>query len=399
MKKGLIILALIGILSCLISGCEKNGKSASSDAYWTTYSNFQNPPDSLNELGVKGPFYINEVAIGEESVGVELARVYFTKDQTSAYGTNKRDHSKYWVEVIKDAEGTPVSVKVSSNAANDFTITVNFHIVETDMPAYFQMLRSDDGVHSPDGAVIPDPYEDPENPIAGDKELNFKCTYEDGNEIKNKLEEAGFETYSMRYVDGTYTVSTLKELEGRAKIYETVLKPEDWTVDKGKSKGNKGFYNKASDYTGSISINWTLNNIPFTIEIKDAKLEKLEDGEDETSYTMSGTAEIGQKSFALGDMVFRLNDKQSKPFSEEYAFKIEKEPSPAIIWEYVEEWEYIDDTYGTVFLLVVSYTTRNGPTDFSSIPIESLDKIEGSDTMSFLMPACGGTAAWSFEAK
>lgn len=42
----------------------------------------------------------------------------------------------------------------------------------------------------------------------------------------------------MRYQNGTYTVSTKEELDSRAKIYQNVLKAEDWVIDKVKSKGN-----------------------------------------------------------------------------------------------------------------------------------------------------------------
>jgi len=112
---------------------------------------------------------------------------------------------------------------------------------------------------------------------------------------------------------------------------------------------------------------------------------------------MSGTAEIKQKSFNMGDLVFQLKDKQSKPFSDEYGFTVVKEPSPGVSWNYVETWEYIDEKYGTPFLLTVSYTTGNSPTDLSSVPVKELDEIDGTDTMSFMMPACGGTATWSFK--
>jgi len=114
---------------------------------------------------------------------------------------------------------------------------------------------------------------------------------------------------------------------------------------------------------------------------------------------MSGTAEIKQKSFKMGDMVYRLNDEQKKYFSEEYGFKVVKEPNPAVMWDYVESWEYIDDSYGTLFVLTVSYTTRNSPTDLSSIPVKDIDEIDGTDTMSFMMPAYGGTARWTFKAE
>ena len=410
MKKRLIILVIVSLFSCLMSGCEiQNGSevdqsttkstAAPSGAYWTNYSNIPGPPESLIKLGGKGPYYINRVSITEESVEEELAVVFFSKDETFVSDINEEDNSKYWFEITKNEEGMPVSVKVSSNAANDFVVTLYFHFIENDLPAYFHMLRSDDGVHSPDGSVIHDPYQDPELPIAGVKELNFKCGYEENEKINNFLEEAGFYKYETRYQDGIYTYSTRKELISRAKIEETVLKPKDWTSDKDKAKGNVGFYNKSDSFIGQITLDYTLSNIPFTVEIKDVKLEQLEDLENETGYTMSGNAEIMQKSFAIADEVYRLKDEQKKKFSadNEFDFIVMKEPNPAVWWTYAEKWEYVGDTYGAPFTVLVYYTTMDSPTDSSGVPVKDLDEIDGTDT--FTTPGYSCTATWSFKAE
>jgi len=409
-KKKLIILVIVGLLSCLMSGCEnQNGSEADqsttksaaapSSVYWSTYSNILGPPDSLIKLGGKGPYYINKVSITEASVEEELAMVFFSKDETSANDINEIDNSKYWFEITKNEEGTPVSVKVSSNAANDFVVTLYFNFIENDSPAYFHMIRSDDGVHSPDGAVIHDPYQDPELPIAGVKELNFKCGHEDSEKINNFLEEAGFDKYGSSYQNGIHTYSTRKELVSRAKIEETVLKPKDWTSDKDKAKGNVGFYNKSDSFTGNITIDYTLSNIPFTVEMKDVKLEKIEDLENQTSYTMSGTAEIKQESFAIADEVYRLKDEQKKKFSadNEFDFIVMKEPNPAVWWTYAETWEYVGDKYGAPFSVLVYYTTLDSPTDSSGVPVKDLDEIDGTDT--FTTPGYRCTATWSFKAE
>lgn len=410
MKKRIRVLIGVLLITFLLNGGETdtgsqkaaNAAASPSGAYWTTYSNIPGPPASLKELSVNGPVYISRVSIGELSTGEELATVNFSKAETRGAASNQRDNSKYWVEKIQNAAGETVSVKVSSNAANDFAVTLYFNLAETDLPAYFHGLKSDDGVHRSDGSVISEPYHDPELPIAGSKELNFSGSYEDGSKIKNSLEEAGYETYSMRYSNGVYTFSTLKELVSRAKIEESVLKPKDWKTDKNKTEGNVGFYNKPGSFTGKISIDWTLSNIPFTIVINDARLDMLEDEEDRTSYTMSGTAEIKQKSFTITDndgrnSVFKLKDKQQKRFSVEHAFQVSKTPKPGVSWDYVETWEYVEAQYNTPFLLTVGYTTRQSPTDFSFIPVSDLDKLDGSHTMTFTLPAFGGTATWSFQ--
>jgi hypothetical protein len=391
----------------MLNGCEEQKSdekhktapktaSGQSGEYWATYSSFPGPPDDFLELGGTGPLYINQITVIEESVEQELANLEFSEGETTAHYANPEDHSEYWAEINLNGEGDPVSVKLSSNAANDFVITVNLSMVEGNLPAYYAQLRSDDGVHS-GGGTIPDPYQDPDLPIAGVKELNFKGTHKEGIKIKNTLEEAGYKEYSTRYGNGYYTVSTLKELDSRAKIEETVLKQKDWTPEKDKENKNVGYYKKPVNFTGTITIDWTFSEVPFQIEIKDARLEKFEEGEEEIYYTMSGTAEIKQKWFELGDVVYRLKDEQKKPFCEEYGFKVMTDPEPSVKWDYVECWEYVDESYGTTFMLTVSYTTGDSPTDLSGVPVKALDELDGADTMSFMMPAFGGNATWSFQ--
>lgn len=400
MKKRLPIFIFICLLPFLMWGCNKNdGKSAATKYgdYWTSYSNLPGPPDSLTALSVKGPFYVYRVSIGEASTTEILATVEFSKNQTLASETDADYQSKYWIEKAQKADGQTTSVKVSSNVANDFYVTLYFKTVKDDIESYWVQCKSDDGVHSSDGAVIPEPYQDPQLPIAGVKEFNFKGSLKEGNEIKNSLDQAGYVTEFRQYTDGLYTVSGYKKHESRAKIEETQFETKDWNTNKEKSKGNVGFYDKSTAFSGSIIIDWTFSNIPFTIEINDARLDKLEEGEDEISYTMSGTAEIKQTSFSMGDLVFKLKDQQKKNFTSEYGFKIKKEPEPAVIWDYVETWEYVDEKYGTPFLLTVSYVTYDSPTDLSYIPVKALDEIDGTDKMTFMMPAFGGTATWTFK--
>lgn len=113
-------------------------------------------------------------------------------------------------------------------------------------------------------------------------------------------------------------------------------------------------------------------------------LPMLEDEDDRTSYTMSGTAEINPKSFTMGDLVFRLKDEQKKQFEEEHAFQVCKTPTPGVSWDYVETWEYVEDQYNTTFLITVNYITRKSPTDFNFIPVSDIDKLDGS----IIWPLC-----------
>lgn len=414
MKKQIRVFIGILLIIFLLSGGDTgagsqraaNAAAIPSGVYWTTYSNIPNKPDSPTAIVQEGPYYLHRVEIGEPSTAELLASVEFANDNVHCLTyTNPNDHAQYWVERIVNEKGETTAIKVASTAANNWYLRISINAVSDQMPAMNGFLpRPDNGVRSPDGETLSDPYADPKRPIAGFKELNFKGSYEDGNKIRSSLEEAGYEPAFRSYSNGVYTVATLKELVSRAKIEETVLKPKDWKTDKNKTKGNVGFYNnKPSSFTGKISIDWTLSNIPFTIVINDVRLDMLEDEEDRTSYTMSGTAEIKQKSFTITDndgknaLVFKLKDKQQKRFSEEHAFQVSKTPKPGVSWDYIETWEYVEAQYNTPFLLTVSYTTRQSPTDFSFIPVSGLDKLDGSHAMTFMMPAFGGTATWSFR--
>lgn len=410
MKKGLLILVFIGLIFALMNGCGEqkvsdNSQSMTKSAaippgvYWATYSSIPNKADSTDAVNAEGPYYLCRVEIGEPSTEELLAQVEFSNDSVSCLSsTNPNDNSKYWVKRDLNEKGETNSIKVASTAANNFYLRLTFNSSSNNLPALNIFIpSSDNGVHSPDGSVISDPYEDPELPIAGFKELKFKGSYEDGTEIKDSVQQAGYETSLPVYENGVYSFRTSKELICRAKIEETLLEPEDWKTDDEGTKGNIGLYSRQNSFTGKITIDYIFSDIPFTIEINDAKLELLQDGEEVTYYTISGTAEIKQESFKFGDTVYKLHDKQQKPFSDEYGFKVQKYPTPGISWDFAENWEYIEDEYNTLFALAVNYTTRKGPTDMNYVPVEDVDKLDGSQSMTFLMPAYGGTATWTFK--
>ena len=410
MKKRIVILTAALLITCLLNGCENQGEDEGSQrvansvtipsgVYWTTYSNIPNKPDSPDAIVQEGPYYLSRVEIGEPSTEELLASVEFANDNVSCLTyTNPNDHAKYWVERNINEKGETTEVKVASTAANSWYLRITFNAASDNMPALNVFLpKPDNGVHSPDGEIISDPYADPERPIAGFKELKFKVRYEDGSEIREAVEQAGYKTSLPQYENGIYFFRTDPELTGRAKIEDTVLEPEKWKVNEEGTKGNIGLYKRSTSFTGKISIDYMFSNLPFTVVINDARLDMLEDEDDRTSYTMSGTAEINPKSFTMGDLVFRLKDQQKKQFEEEHAFQVCKTPTPGVSWDYVETWEYVEDQYNTTFLVTVNYITRKSPTDFNFIPVSDIDKLDGSHNMTFMLPAAGGTATWSFQ--
>jgi hypothetical protein len=183
---------------------------------------------------------------------------------------------------------------------------------------------------------------------------------------------------------------------GRAKIEETVLKPKRWFPDDAKTKGNVGTYNYSDGFTGKVIFDWTFASVPFTVKINDAKLKWLDDGEDQTTYSLSGTSEINMKSFTIEGIVYELKDKQRKAFSEEGCFIVRKIPEPAVYWYYSDGWEYANK-YGTSMFIGVNYAISKGPADISYVKVKDLDEIDGKFNMSYMMPGMGGTATWTFK--
>lgn len=421
MKKLILILTFVFLISCLLIGCGQQGESAimsgaksagnsaaktetksagiPSGLYLTTFSNIPNKPSSPDANTAEGSYYLCRVEIGEPSTQELLASVEFADDNVSCLTyTNPNDHSKYWIERNFNENGETTAVKVGSTAANSWYLNLYYFTKSDGMPALNATIpKPDSGVQSPDGEAISDPYADPERPIAGYKELRFKGSYEDGNKIREAVEQAGYKTSLPQYENGIYFFRTDPEMTGRAKIEDTVLEPEKWKAEGEGTKGNIGLYKRPGSFTGKITIDYMFSNLPFTIVINDARLDMLEDEDDRTSYTMSGTAEINPKSFTMGNLVFKLKDQQQKRFKEEHAFQVCKTPTPGVSWNYGESWEYVEDQYNTLFLLTVIYTTSKSPTDFSYIPVPDIDKLDGSHNMTFMMPASGGTAVWSFK--
>ena len=391
----LLLPVFLGVLALLAHSVAL--AATPSGNYWLTYSSIPEPPESYTSLAGTSPLHVAMIAMLEESTGEELAVAHFSKDSTFSTAANPNDTSNYRIELIKNADGKLVQIKLMSNAANNFVIRVHFNESKDNTAAFTGYIYSDDGVHAADGSVIPDPYADPELPIAGGKEMNFKGSYKEGGKFKDALEEAGYTTYSMRYSKSIYTVHFCEKLDSRAKAEQVALKPKGYSIDKEKNKGNLGYYSKSDNFTGKITIVWTFMNIPFTIEINDARLEKSEAEDDEINYILSGTAEIKEKSFHLGELVYKLKDKQRKPFRDEWGFKVVKEPRPSVRFDFVESWEYVNEKYGLPIAVGVNYTTRSSPTTFNNIPVKDLDDIDGAHTMTFMMPAFQGTATWDFE--
>lgn len=386
-----------------------NGSNASASAsiptsgvYWATYTVPGPNPNLEQQYGIKGPFYVSMLEFGELSTEELVWGFQFREGVNCMTDIDNRSHAQYWVERVQREDGQTVSLKLASTAANDFYMYLTVCPVTSMFPAYTVNIKSDDGVHAPDGSILSDPYKDPENPITGGKDLNFKCgTYRQGSEIKNIVMEAGYPAYQPKYQDGIFSFSTLKELDGRAKIEETVLKPHHWKPVESGTKGNVGLYSHSDSYTGKIAFNWSFSEVPFTVEMNDARLVLSAEGDDMVAddveiYTLTGTAEIEPKAFTLEGVAFKLDDDKRKSYTGEDAFLIQKTPEPAVNWGFMGSWRYVS-SYGTPWMLSVDFKTSKSIRDVYFVPVTDTDNIDGTFNMNFMMPAYGGTATWDFE--
>lgn len=221
-----------------------------SNVYWAVYSNF--PKDTTYMVGsatVGGKLFVGYLDIGEPSTGELLEDLEFPTGINCVTTTSPKEKVQYWAERTQDEEGRTTSIKLASTAANIFYLNLKiFQKTDTFLPLLNIYTLKPDGevVHAPDGAVLSDPYSDATLPIAGVKQLNFLTDYNNGLNIRSYVETAGYTAFNGQYKDGVYSFSTSKELDGRAKIEENVLRKENWIPVKSSTHGNVGVYEIAT---------------------------------------------------------------------------------------------------------------------------------------------------------
>ncbi len=383
--------------SCYLPNIKSDESSFPSGVYWQTYSNIPDTTYTVGSVTIGGPLFVGQVSIGEPSTHELLADLGFSSTATCVTGNNPNDNSQYWVERTQNANGKTTKLKVGSNAANKFYLNLILYSQDGLPVLYANGLKSDDGVHAPDGSVLDDPYSDPDRPIAGEKELHFTGDRKLGRSAQSLFEAQGFEISHISFENGTYSFNTRNKLEGRAKWEKDILKKNHWFPIKANCNGNIGYYKYSNKFTGKITISWNYGGIGnvFTIEMNDAKLTMKDDGPDETNYTLTGTAVISPKSFSYGDEVFTLKESESKDYCDEYGFKVLKTNPPAVRWGFGKSWDYVNSK-GTPFPIIVNWFTWKSFSVVYDVPIKDLNTLDGSYNMDCFMPGYGGTATWKF---
>ncbi len=360
--------------------------------YWQTYSNIPDTTYTIGSVTIGGPLFVGQVSIGEPSTHELLADLGFSSTAACVTGNNPNDNSQYWVERTQDASGKTTKLKVGSNAANKFYLNLILYSQDGLPVLNAYGLKSDDGVHAPDGSILDDPYSDPDKPIAGEKELHFTADLKLGRSAQSLFEARGFEISHISFENGTYSFSTRNKLEGRAKWEKDILEKNHWFPIKTNCNGNIGYYKYSNKFTGKITISWNyLGVVLFTIEMNDAKLTMKDDGPDETNYTLTGTAVISPKSCSLGT----LSESESKAYYDEYGFKVLKTDPPRVRWGFAESWNYVSSNDIPLLIIVNWFTWKSMGVPYD-VPIKDLNTLDGSYNMDYLMPAYGGTATWKF---
>lgn len=247
-----------------------------SGVYWNTYSNIPDTSYNVGELVFDGPCFAGYVHLTEPSTEEILALTSFAADVNCVTFTSNTDGVQYWVERIQAPNGGTSAIKIASTAANIPWLTIYMYSVKSGRCHYrVYNLRPDGGVHTPEGAILDNPYEDPELKFGGDKILCFKGDFNKGRDIKYKVQEAGYQVFSYRFYNSLTEFSVGYTSIGRAYIQENVLKKANWFPVE--TNGSKGIYelkdtiiinieshdNEQTVSNQNVTVKGTISN-PFT---------------------------------------------------------------------------------------------------------------------------------------
>lgn len=216
-----------------------------SGVYWTEYSSIPETTYVVGGQTFGGPLFVGSVSIGEPSTGELMADVAFPDGVNCVTYTNNNDKVQYWVERTQNTEGKTTALKVASTAANIPYLNLNLHSAESGQTILFvHGLMPDSGVvHSPDGSVLANPYEDPSLKIGGAKELYFNVdNYSEGRKTTELFNGSGYDLYSLMYNQGVYSFTVSNTSDGRALIEENILSKANWFPIKSMTNGNVGYY-------------------------------------------------------------------------------------------------------------------------------------------------------------
>jgi hypothetical protein len=229
------------------AGTSSQATMPSSGVYWNTYSNIPDTSYDVGGLTVGGPLAVQRCLVDELSTAEIIAEFEFAEGVTCATWTSPNDGAQYWCELTQDANGKTTSIKVAATVANIFVLNLDLVRASDRLPIMSGGAYPDgDGVHAPDGSVLPDPYQDASLKFGGAKQFNFLTKdWSQGKKIEGKVQDAGYSISHSYFAKNIYQFDVSLTLDGRKKIEEDILQREGWVPVKGSGTWrSRGLYDQ-----------------------------------------------------------------------------------------------------------------------------------------------------------
>lgn len=227
-----------------------SGEAVPQGLYWVSYT--MPDPGCLDVAGARlcGPVTVPIVNVTDESSGDQLAGCIFGASNVARGG----GLTPYWCERSFDAGTGATTFKISSQYGN--LPVLGAKVDSSDGVPMWNPYRvaPSGGLHTPEGAVLADPYEDRTLSFAGRKRLYFHMGADKTwgwwkAHGPDPVAAAGYTVTHQSYQTvgggghlGHFDV--VDTLDGRKVIEEDVLAPLGWTrrTGPGETWGNKGTY-------------------------------------------------------------------------------------------------------------------------------------------------------------
>ena len=156
-------------------------------------------------------------------------------------------------------------------------------------------------------------------------------------------------------------------------------------------------------YSGNFQIGFSQYGVPFSAEAY-VTLALVDDGPDETNYSMKGTLEMKTETFQMGDATCVVDPPAGQSLDATYGVKVRKEPALALRWGVAGMWTYTctSASSGNQYPLGVTFMFNtmqgsgcNTPDDR---PVSDVNLLDDTWTMTCLVSG-PVSATWHFVAQ
>ncbi|MDD2426161.1 MAG: hypothetical protein PHP30_01160 [Bacteroidales bacterium] len=250
-------------------------KMPTSGVYWTVFSGIPDSAYTLGGLTFGVGCYVKHASICEPGTGQILADMRDFPDSVDCMTyKDPSDGVQYWLGRTQDSKGKTTSIKVACTGANIPYLNLTMFGHKPDLPypelELYNVRPDGNVVHTPEGAVLSDPYSDPALKFGGFKRFCLLTKkYKQGVELEKKVKEAGYDCWPVGFKDGVYMFDVQSTDIGRAKIEEDVLEKNNWFLVEGGGHGNRGTY----ELCDTVIFNITSHSNGETVKNQKIKLE------------------------------------------------------------------------------------------------------------------------------